>query len=118
MCRGPAARNRKPFLTHSANTSRGYVLNGGLNNSGATWRLSRAGPVRSAHRSGAVRGVDADVLRSEVAGPVASAGGACVQVKNDRNVFGEQAVSGGSVVVNLGGAAAEDGDVRPCDFVR
>src|SRR5262249_1986995 len=46
----------------------------------------------------AITRVDADVFGGEVAGPVARAFAAGVQVHHDRHVVGEQAVAGGALV--------------------
>src|SRR5712672_2682577 len=56
---------------------------------------------------GTVGRIDANVLRGEVAGPVACAGGAGVQVQDDRHVVGEEFVAGGAFVEIEGLAAAE-----------
>ena len=48
--------------------------------------LHRLGAVRGPHRLGAIAGIDADIFRSEVAGPVTRAGRAGVQVHHDGNV--------------------------------
>src|SRR5258708_27064419 len=45
-----------------------------------------------------IRRIDADVLRREVARPIAGTGFAGVQVHNQRNVFGEKFVAGGALV--------------------
>src|SRR5256885_11632083 len=61
-------------------------------------------------RSGAIAGVDADVFRGEVAGPVAGAFAAGVQIHDDGDVVGEQAIAGGALVEVERLAAAEDVD--------
>src|SRR3981081_743402 len=47
---------------------------------------------------GAVTRIDADVLRGEIAGPVARNGPPCVQVHDQMDVRGEQAIAGGALV--------------------
>src|SRR6267378_6068590 len=56
---------------------------------------------------GTVGRIDTDVLRGEVAGPVACAGGAGVQVHHDGHVVGQEFVAGGALVEIEGLAAAE-----------
>ena len=65
--------------------------------------------------SGPIRSIDADVLRREVAGPVAGHGFARVQVHNQRNVFGKKPVAGGAFVEIERLAAPQDGNARHLD---
>ena len=59
---------------------------------------------------GAVTGVDADVFRGEIAGPIARDGAACVQVQHDVDVRREEPIAGGALVEINGLAAAQDVD--------
>src|ERR1700722_4023843 len=67
-------------------------------------------------RLGSVRRVDAHILRCEVASPVARAGGAGVQIEDNRNVFGEQAVTGGAFVEIERTAAPQNRDAGHLDI--
>src|SRR6267378_4417356 len=46
------------------------------------------GAIRSLHRLGAVRSIDADILRGKVAGPIPSGGRTVVQVHHDGHMVG------------------------------
>src|SRR5712664_3268677 len=74
------------------------------------------GAIAGPRRLGAIRRIDANVLCSEVAGPVAGTGLACVQVHNQRNVFGKKFVAGGALVEIERLAAPQDGDARHLDI--
>src|SRR5260370_41208176 len=71
--------------------------------------------IGSTHRLGAVAGIDADILRGEVAGPVTGACIASVQVYHDRHMVGQEAVAGGAFVEIERLAPAEDGKSRHRD---
>src|SRR5260370_18685570 len=58
----------------------------------------RSGPVAGPHRLGAVRSIDADVLRREVAGPEPRHGLARVQIHNQWNMLSEKLVACGALV--------------------
>src|ERR1700674_791400 len=63
-------------------------------------------------RLSAVRRINADVFRREVAGPVASHGFARVQIHDERNVFGEKFIAGGALVEIERLAAPQPGNAR------
>src|SRR5229473_5442499 len=65
---------------------------------------------------GPIGGIDAHVLRREVAGPVARHGFTRVQIYNQRNVFGKKFVAGGALVEIERLAAAQDGNARHLDI--
>src|SRR5712692_3902007 len=72
--------------------------------------------IGGSDRSGAVRRIDADILRREVAGPIARLGFPRVQVHNQRNVFGEKTVVRGAFVEIQRLPAAQDGNSRHGDI--
>src|SRR5260370_25207023 len=57
-----------------------------------------SGAIGSAHRLGAIAGIDADILRGEVAGPVAGARIARVQVHHDGHLVRQEAAAGSPFV--------------------
>src|ERR1700694_5884853 len=61
---------------------------------------------------GPITCIDADVLRSEVASPVASHGFTCVQIHDHGNVFGKKFVAGGALVEIERLAAPQGRDAR------
>src|SRR6267142_1130582 len=67
-------------------------------------------------RLGSVGGIDANVIGSEVAGPVARNGFACVEVHDDGNSFCQQLVACGAFVKIERLAAPEDLDSGHGDF--
>src|SRR5216683_990268 len=70
------------------------------------------GPIAGPHRSCAIRRIDANVLCSEVASPVAGHGFARVQIHYQRNVFGKKFVAGGAFVEIERLAAPQHRDAR------
>src|ERR1700693_3306698 len=64
----------------------------------------------------AIAGVDADIFRGEIAGPVTGDGAAGVKIHDDRDVLGEQAVAGGALVEVERLAAAQDANAGHGDF--
>src|SRR5260370_7370047 len=74
-----------------------------------------SGAIGSAHRLGAIAGIDADILRGEVAGPVAGARIARVQVHHDGHMVRQEAVAGSAFVEIEPLAPAEDGNSRHRD---
>src|SRR5580658_10817226 len=62
-----------------------------------------------------VRSIDAHVLRGKVAGPVARGGGPGVQMQDNWNVLGEQAVAGGALIEIERTAAPQNRDARHLD---
>src|SRR6266851_2630772 len=70
------------------------------------------GSIAGPHRSCAIRRIDANVLCSEVASPVAGHGFARVQIHYQRNVFGKKFVAGGAFVEVERLAAPQHRDAR------
>src|SRR5690348_1892211 len=98
----PSANSKKPPCASNSPTGNGSSSSTGFI------------PCSAQHGSRAIRSVNAHVFRSEVAGPVARAGFAGVQIHHHRNVLDEKLVAGGALVKRQRLAAPQHGDA--CHF--
>src|SRR6266436_3712255 len=72
--------------------------------------------LESSNLLGPIGSIDAYILRGEVAGPVAGPGFSRVQIYDQRNVFAEKFVAGGTLVEIKRLAAPQYGNARHLDI--
>src|SRR5260370_12223542 len=112
-CLGQPSTAHASIPLRSAGTSHGSRSTD--RRSGGGRSSDRLGPGAGRHRLGPIGGIDPDVFRCEVAGPVTGSSFARVQIHHQRNVFAEKFVAGGAFVEIERLAAPQDGNARHFD---
>src|SRR5260370_1662646 len=112
-CLGQPSTAHASIPLRSAGTSHGSRSTD--RRSGGGRSSDRLGPGAGRHRLGPIGGIDPDVFRCEVAGPVTGSSFARVQIHYQWNVFGKKFVAGGARVEIERLAPPHPRDARPFD---